>query len=143
MLNTFRGQILPVIATTSVMPVMFFRTSFEELPAGIIEAAQIEGAGELSIFSKVVLPLSRPMIGTVSIMTALASWNNYIWPLVSVSDRKVMPVILLLKNIPQNALEGMGPRLAGYVIASIPLIILFSFATRPFIQGVTSGAIKA
>lgn len=143
MLNTRAGLVLPVIATASVMPVMYFRNYFEGLPQGVFEAAQIEGAGELRIFWHVALPLSGAMIGTVAIMTGLQAWNNYIWPLVSSTDRSIMPVILTLKYILESAKEGKGPQLAGYVIASIPMVLLFALATKPFIAGVTSGAIKA
>lgn len=143
LINTRMGLILPVIATASVMPVMFFRNAFEGLPRELFEAAQVEGAGDLRIFISIAVPLTKAMFGTVSIMTGLTAWNNYIWPLVTASDRKIMPVILQLQYISQNAREGMGPVLAGYVIASVPIIILFTFATRPFIQGITAGAVKA
>lgn len=143
MINTRLGLILPVIATSAVMPVMFFRTSFEGLPKELFEAAKVEGAGDFHIFVRIVVPLSKAMFGTVAIMVGLRAWNNYIWPLVSVSDRKIMPVILQLQYISENAREGMGPVLAGYIIASVPMILLFSIATRPFIQGITAGAVKA
>ena len=142
-LGTRAGLILPVIATSSVMPVMFFRTHFEGIPGELFEAAKVEGAGDVKIFTNIVVPLSKAMFGTVAIMVGLRAWNNYIWPLVSVSDRKLMPVILELKFISENAKEGMGPVLAGYVIASIPMILLFALATKPFIQGITAGAVKA
>jgi len=142
LLNTYPCIILPVIATTAVMPTIFFRTFFEGLPKSLLESAEIEGAGELRIFFQIVLPLSKSMIGTVVILTGLAGWNNYIWPLVTLTDRAIMPVILQLRYIPEGTLEGMGPRLAGYTIASVPLVVLFAIATKPFIRGVTSGAIK-
>lgn len=143
LIDTRAGVILPPIAAFSVMPVIFFRTYFEGLPKELFEAAEVEGAGKMKIFTHIVVPLSKPMFGTVAIMVGLMSWNNYIWPLVSVSTRKIMPVILTLKFISQNAKEGMGPVLAGYVLASIPVIILFMIATKPFIQGITAGAVKA
>lgn len=143
MLNSYAGLILPVIATASVMPVMLFLNYFEGLPAGLFEAAQIEGASELRIFWSIALPLSKPMISTVAIISGLQGWNNYIWPMVAATDERVKPVILMLQSIAVNPLEGMGPQLAGYVIASVPMILLFSVATRSFIQGITAGAIKA
>ena len=143
LINTRLGLILPVIATASVMPVMFFRTSFEALPNELFEAAKVEGASDLKVFSNIVVPLAKPMFGTVAIMVGLRAWNNYIWPLVSVSDRKIMPVILQLQYISENAKEGMGPVLAGYIVASVPIILLFIVATKPFIQGITAGAVKA
>ena len=121
LLNTRAGLILPVIATASVMPVMFFRNYFEGLPRELFEAARVEGAGDLRVFISIVVPLSKSMFGTVAIMTGLMAWNNYIWPLVAANDR---------------------PVLAGYVIASVPIVILFMAATKPFIQGVTAGAVK-
>lgn len=143
MLNSYSGLTLPVIAGQSVMPMMLFRSQFESLPKSLFESAEIEGAGETYIFLRIAIALSKPMIGTVAIITGLASWNNYIWPLVSVNNPKIMPVILRLTMIPKSGLEGEGPMLAGFVIASLPLILLFTIATKPFIEGITSGAIKA
>lgn len=142
LLNTRLGVILPISTTLLVLPVMFFRNAFEELPKELFEAARVEGISDLGLYCKIVIPLSKAMIGTMAINNGLNAWNNYIWPLVTVSDKSKMPAIQALAQISNNAKEGMGPSLAAYVIVSIPMIFLFSIATKPFIQGMTAGAVK-
>lgn len=115
---------------------------FEGISSSLLEAAELEGAGDLRIFWQMVLPLSQPIIATVAIMNALTGWNNYIWPLVVTSGDRARPIILALSNIKGPLDQVQGMQFAGYVIASVPMLILFVFATRSFISGITSGAMK-
>ncbi|MDF2838137.1 MAG: binding-protein-dependent transport system inner rane component [Paenibacillus sp.] len=142
MLNTYQGQIFPPMAFGASMATFLMRTFFEGLPRSLLEAAETEGAGELQIFAKVVMPLSLPVISTVSIINFLSGWNNYIWPLVSTTGEKVKPVILALSTVTGSIDQGISVKLAGYIISSIPLLALFLIATKPFISGITSGAVK-
>lgn len=142
MLNTYQGQIFPPMAFGASMATFLMRTFFEGLPRSLLEAAETEGAGELQIFAKVVIPLSLPVIATVSIINFLSGWNNYIWPLVSTTGEKVKPVILALSTVTGSMDQGISVKLAGYIISSIPLLALFLIATKPFISGITSGAVK-
>ncbi|RAV16083.1 carbohydrate ABC transporter permease [Paenibacillus contaminans] len=142
MLNTYQGQIFPPMAFGASMATFLMRTFFEGLPRSLLEAAETEGAGELQIFWRIVLPLSMPVIATVSIINFLSGWNNYIWPLVSTTGDSVKPVILALSTVTGNMDQGVSVKLAGYIISSIPLLALFMVATKPFISGITSGAVK-
>lgn len=142
MLNTYQGQIFPPMAYGAAMATFLMKTFFEGIPKSLIEAADMEGASERQIFLKIVLPLSLPIISTVAIINFLAGWNNYIWPLVATNGDAVKPVILALSTITGNMDQGMGVKLAGYLISSFPLLLLFMIATKPFIAGVTSGAVK-
>ncbi len=142
MLNTYQGQIFPPMAFGAAMATFLMKTFFEGLPKSLLEAADMEGAGERQIFLRIVIPLSLPIIATVAIINFLAGWNNYIWPLVATNGDAVKPVILALSTITGNMDQGVGVKLAGYIISSIPLLLLFIIATKPFISGVTSGAVK-
>jgi ABC-type glycerol-3-phosphate transport system permease component len=142
LLNTYSGQILPPMTLGSTMATLLMREFFSGIPKGFFEAAEIEGAGEWLIYLKIAIPLSFPIISVVAILNTMTGWNNYIWPLVITSGDAVKPVILALGNIPGTMRQGLGLQLAGYVIASIPLIALFSVATRAFVTGLTSGSIK-
>jgi ABC-type glycerol-3-phosphate transport system permease component len=124
------------------MATFLMRAFFQNLPNSLLESAEVEGAGELRIFFGIVIPLSTPVIATVTIINFLAGWNNYIWPLVSTTGTKVKPVILALNTISGSVDQGISVKLAGFVIASLPLILLFIVATKPFISGITSGAVK-
>lgn len=142
MLNTYQGQIFPPMAFGAAMATFLMKTFFEGIPKSLIESADIEGARELQIFTKIVLPLSLPILSTVAIINFLNGWNNYIWPLVATNGDAVKPVILALSTITGGMDQGVGVKLAGYLISSLPLLLLFLVATKPFISGVTSGAVK-
>ena len=142
MLNTYQGQIFPPMASISAMATLLTRTFFEGIPGSLLEASEMEGAGELRIFARIVLPLSLPVISTVAIISGITGWNNYIWPLVIVTDNSVKPVIIALANITGHIEQGLGVKLAGYIIASLPVLILFLVSTRSFTEGLTAGAVK-
>lgn len=143
LLNTFTVQILPPIGALAPMAVFLVTTYCESIPFGLFEAAAIEGAGEWQIYSRILLPLSRPIIATVAILDCVAGWNNYLWPLISASDESVKPLIIAIQGIVSNVQNDQGVQLAGYVIAALPLLLFFSFATKQFVSGLSSGAIKA
>ncbi|TVY08197.1 carbohydrate ABC transporter permease [Paenibacillus cremeus] len=142
LLNTYWAQIFGPMAGASALATMLMRTFFEGISVSLLEAAEVEGAGDLRIFGQLVLPLSQPVIATVAIINALTGWNNYIWPLVVTSGDKVRPIILALSNIKGPLDQAQGMQFAGYVIAALPMLILFAFATKSFISGITAGAVK-
>jgi ABC-type glycerol-3-phosphate transport system permease component len=143
LLNTYLVQILPPIGALSPMAVLLTRTFFSSLSASLFESASMDGAGELTILWKIVVPLSMPVIMTIAVIDTLAGWNNFIWPLLTASKENVKPVIIALQGIMNNNRNEQGVQLAGYVTASVPLLIFFFFATRQFVSGLSSGAIKA
>lgn len=142
LLNTFQGLIYPPTAYVASIGTLLMTTFYQGLPKSLYEAAEIEGAKEFQIFSMIVVPLTLPVAATVSVVTGLLSWNNYIWPLVATSGRRVRPVILALEQVSFTRQQGFSVQLAGYVIAAIPLLILFTIATKPFVSGLTAGALK-
>lgn len=143
MLNTFIVQILPPIGALAPLAVFLTTTFYESIPYDLFEAASMEGAGELKIYIRVLMPLSGPIIATIAILDCVAGWNNYLWPLISASSDKVKPLIIALQGIVSNTQNDQGVQLAGYVIASVPLLLFFSMATKQFVTGLSSGAVKA
>lgn len=142
LINTYAAQIFAPVAFGTALATMLMRTFFGEVPRSLFDSAEIDGAGEIRILLQMVIPLSKPIIATVSIINSLNGWNNYIWPLVITSGDKVRPVILSLENITGPLNEVMGIRFAGYVLASLPLVLLFMTLTKQFVSGLTAGAIK-
>lgn len=140
--NTFLGLILPPAAYSVAMGTFLLRGSMEGLSKSLFEAAEIEGAGDLDILTKIVVPLSKPIISTVTIMTGLTSWNNYIWPLVAATGEKTQQIAVALTKLVTSVTDGNGVLFAGYIIASLPLIILFCFASKSFVAGLTQGSVK-
>ena len=137
MYNTFWGLIFPPAAASSATATFLLRTSMEGLSKSLFEAADMEGAGDLQILTKIVVPLSKPTISTVTIMTGLSAWNNYLWPLVSTTGENTQQIAVALTKLVRSSVEGNGIMFAGYVTASLPLILLFCFASKSFVSGLT------
>lgn len=142
MYNTYFALIFPPAAASSATATFLLRTSMESLSKSLIESAELEGAGDFQILTKIVLPLSKPTISTVVIMTGLAAWNNYLWPLVSSTGESTQQIAVALTKLVRSATEGNGIMFAGYVTASLPLLLLFCFASKSFVAGLTQGAVK-
>lgn len=142
MYNTFAGLIFPPAAAGAATGTFLLKSSMETISKSLFEAADMEGAGDLHILSRIVVPLSKPTISTVVIVTGLSAWNNYLWPLVSTSGPETQQITVALTKLIRSAIEGDGILFAGYVTASLPLIILFCFASKSFVAGLTQGAVK-
>ena len=139
--NTYAAVILPFL--TQPVGVFLMRQFMTGIPDAVIEAARIDGAGELRIFFQIVLPQCGPAIATLSILTFLSSWNNFLWPLVAAQSDSMytLPVALSLYSTGQNA-TNYSVLLAGAVLIITPILLLFIFLQRYFIEGVAMTGIK-
>ncbi|NLJ26191.1 MAG: carbohydrate ABC transporter permease [Firmicutes bacterium] len=142
LLGTRWAMILPMVAGGQVFGIFLLKAFFEGLPEELFEAARVDGADSIRCFFYIGLPLSKPIIGTLVVINILGTWNNIIWPRVVLSDDGLFPLTVGLMQFRQLFYTVWGPLMAGYVIASIPLIVLFALASRLFVQGLTSGALK-
>jgi multiple sugar transport system permease protein/raffinose/stachyose/melibiose transport system permease protein len=142
LLDTRWALILPYIAGGDVFAIFVLRAFFASLPEELFEAARIDGASELGAFWRIGLPLTMPALGTIAILQVLASWNDYIWPLIVLYDDAIKTLTLGLVAFQGRHTTDWGPLMAGYTIAIIPLVVLFALTTRTFIQGLTSGGLK-
>lgn len=141
LLNTYPALILPFL--TSPLGVFLMRQFISGIPDALIEAARIDGAGEIRIFARVVLPLCGPPLATLGILTFLGSWNNFLWPLVAAQSETMytLPVALSLYSTGQNA-TNYGLLLAGSVLVIAPIVLLFVLLQRYFIQSVATAGVK-
>ncbi len=139
--NTLPGIFLPFMA--GPFGVFLMRQFISGLPDELIEAARIDGAGELRIFARVIMPLCGPAMATLAILTFLASWNNFLWPLVvaQTQDNYTLPVALALYSVGQNATQ-YGLLLAGAVVVVVPVVAVFLALQRRFVQGVATTGLK-
>lgn len=139
--NTLPGMFLPFLA--GPFGVFLMRQFISGLPDELIQAARVDGAGELRIFLQVILPLCGPALATLGILTFLGSWNNFLWPLVvaQTEDKYTLPVALALYSVGQNATQ-YGLLLAGSVVVVIPVIAVFLFLQRHIMQGIATTGIK-
>lgn len=141
LVNTYPALILPFLA--GPMGVFLMRQFIGGIPDSLIEAARIDGAGELRTFLGIVMPLCGPPLATLGILTFLGSWNNFLWPLVVAQSEEMytLPVALSLYSTGQNA-TNYGLLLAGSVLVITPIIVLFLALQRHFIQGIAATGIK-
>lgn len=141
MLNTYLSLILPFL--TQPLGVFLMRQFMMSIPDALLEAGRIDGAGELRIFFQIVLPQCKPPMATLAVLTFLSSWNNFLWPLVAAQSNKMytLPVALSLYSTGQQATD-YSILLAGAVLVIAPILLLFIFLQKYFIQEVTMSGIK-
>jgi multiple sugar transport system permease protein len=139
LVDTYWGVILPQL----ISPVMIFvlKRFFDEIPGELEQAALVDGASRLRIFTQIVLPLSRPIIAAVAIFVFIGAWNNFLWPFIVTNDPGLMTLPVGL----QTVTPGYGPifalRMAQAVLAALPLIIVFLFFQRQIIKGISTTGI--
>lgn len=145
LLNTYWVMILPYISGGQVLAIYIFHSFFKTLPEELFESARMDGAGYFQQFWYIGAAMSRPVIGLVAIISSLAVWNNFIWPLVTTTDDRISVLTVGVMRFSTSYSFGSikhGELFAGYTIASIPLLIIFLLATKQFMRGITSGALK-
>jgi len=140
--DSYWALILVPAAYQVAFGTFLIRSSIEAIPRSLFEAASIEGANDIQILRYLVLPMSKPILATVTILTGLSSWNNYIWPLVASSSNATKQISVALTELIRDTVSGNGILFAGYVCASLPIVLLFSFASKYFIEGLSQGAVK-
>lgn len=140
--NSYLGLIVPTMF--SAFGTFLMRQFFQSVPRELEEAATIDGASTLTTFVRVIVPISGPAFATLGILSFMASWNNFLWPLLIVSDQEYMTLPLALAT-----LQGLYPGqtewnliMAGTVITVLPMIILFLVAQRWVVEGVTASGLK-
>lgn len=143
-LDTPWALILPWTAGGQVFGILLCRSFFATLPQELFEAARIDGASEINLYWRLALPLSLPILVTLSIMHFVGVYNDFIWPLITITDpAKQVVGVGLRQFVNQWGVVDIGGQMAGYAVSVIPLLILFTFGMKYYIQGVTAGALKA
>ena len=138
--NSYAALIVPFAA--SAFGIFLARQYILAVPTELMEAARIDGASEFGIFWRVVLPNLRPAIAVLGIIFFNASWNDFLWPLIVLNDRELYTVNLALPTLRGPYGDEYGLVLAGAVLATVPIIIIFVFMQRHFIEGLMAGALK-
>ena len=142
LLNTRWVLILPYVAWGQVFGIFLLRGFFASIPEELFEAARIDGAGDLTMLRHMVLPLSWSILGTLAIFNVLGTWNDLIWPAVTIDDNGLKTIMIGIMSFNQQFSVNYGALMAGYVLASLPLVVLFAVTSRYFVAGLTSGALK-
>ncbi len=112
------------------------------VPPDLIEAARMDGCGEFGIYWRIVLPLLKPALGTLGLITFISSWNNFVGPLIVMRSGENYTLPLALRALQSPVNTEWGALMAGSAIATLPLIVLFAISSRQLIAGLTAGAVK-
>lgn len=142
LIGNYAGVILPYIAVGEIISIFILRAFFASLPEELFEAARIDGASNLQLFLRVALPLVRPAVVAILILQVLTNWNDYILPLLVLTDDSLKTLVVGLVAFQTRFSIHYGPQMAGYTIGAVPLLLLFSFGMRQFVSGLTAGALK-
>jgi multiple sugar transport system permease protein len=142
-LSTYQGLIVPEAAVTFAFGVFLLRQFFLTIPAELEDAARIDGAGPWHLFTRIVLPLSQPVLGALAIFAFRSAWNDFLWPLIAVNkpDMFPLPVALALLRSAYSS-ESYGPIMAGATLSALPLLIVFLVANRRIVEGVRVSGLK-
>lgn len=138
--NTWVALIVPPLFNS--LGVLFMRQAFSMMPGDLFDAARVEGVKEWRIFLFVALPLARPMLAALAIILFLASWNNYLWPLLINSQPGAMTAPVALGTLIGLTKVSWGGIMAGAVMLTVPMLVVFVLLQRHFIAGIAAGAIK-
>jgi multiple sugar transport system permease protein len=140
LVNTYWGVALPSLAT--VFGIFLIRQFMLAIPQELLEAARIDGAGELRIYWSVVLPLARPILATLATFMFMSSWNDFMWPLIVLSDQSHYTLPVAVANLVGEHVQDVELMMAGSVLTVVPVLLLFIFLQRYYIAGLMVGSVK-
>ncbi len=142
-LSTYQGLIVPEAAMIFAFGVFLLRQFFLTMPRELEDAALIDGAGPWQVFSRIILPLSQPVLAALAIFAFRSAWNDFLWPLIAVNkpDMFPLPVALALLRSAYSS-ESYGPIMAGAALSALPLLVVFVVANRRIVEGVRLSGLK-
>ena len=140
LVNTWAGVIVPGMA--GVFGIFLVRQYARSLPDALLEAARIDGAGELRIFVLVVLPLLKPVLVTLAVFSFLGAWNDFMWPLIVLNDMDLYTLPVALATLSREHVQDNELMMAGAVLTTFPVLLVFLALQRYYIRGLTLGSVK-
>jgi multiple sugar transport system permease protein len=140
MLDSYAGLILP--GAVSAFGIFLLRQFMMTIPDELLDAARVDGASEFRVYRQIMLPLCRPVLAATAIFTFMAAWEDFLWPLIILSDPGKFTAPLGLAMFVMKNQTEWGMLLAGSVIATLPMVIVFMIFQRQFVQGVAMSGIK-
>lgn len=139
-INTYFGIIIPGMA--SVFGIFLLRQFMMSIPDSLIDAARIDGASDFKIFFRIILPLSKSILITLGIFTFIGTWNDFLWPLIVMTDSSMYTLPVALANLMGEHTQDTELMMAGSVITVIPVIIIFALVQKYYISGIMIGSVK-
>jgi len=138
--DTYLALIVPNL--TSIFGIFLMRQFMLTIPNELLDAARMDGCTEFGVFRKVALPLALPGIATLIIFTFMGSWNDFLWPRIVTNSEKLFTLPVGLAQLQMKNTSNVAQIMAGTVLTALPMIIVFLFMQRQFIEGMTAGALK-
>ncbi|WP_271808863.1 carbohydrate ABC transporter permease [Clostridium beijerinckii] len=139
-INSYLGLIVPAIANPFY--IFLFRQTFLGLPKEIEEAAKLDGANQYTIFVKLIMPLAKPIYATVAIMIFVATWNDFVWPVMVISDPSKQTIQMALSSLFSIQPVNYGRVMAGLTFVTIPVLIIFLTMQKYYVQGIVGSGSK-
>jgi ABC-type glycerol-3-phosphate transport system permease component len=139
LLNTYPDLIIPQLTTQTIFAVVLMKTYVDQLPNELFDAAHIDGASAPRTYWSIMLPLARPVIGTVALFSVISVWSDYFWPELTIVTNSLRTVPVGVQFFQGELTTAYGPLFAGYLIASIPLLVLFVVLAKSFLAGIQGG----
>jgi len=140
LLNSYLGVVVPFMA--SLFGIFLVRQYALSLPDEMLQAARVDGANEWQVFRRIVLPNLTPIIVTLGVFTFLAAWNDFLWPLIVLSDDTWYTLPLAIASLSQEHIQDQGMLMAGATVTIAPVILLFLALQRHYVRGLLAGSVK-
>ena len=140
LLNSYWGVLVPSMA--SIFGIFLVRQYAQSIPDALLDAARVDGAGELRIFFHIVLPLCRPILVTLAVATFMGAWNDFLWPLVVLTDDRLYTLPVALAGLFGEHVEDTELMMAGAVVTVLPVMLVFLVLQRYYVAGMTAGGLK-
>ena len=140
LLNTYFGIIIPGMA--SIFGIFLIRQYLQSVPDSLIEAARIDGAKDFTIYWQIILPLAKPVLVTLALFTFMGTWNDFLWPLIVMTKEEMYTLPVALANLLGEHAPDPELMMAGSVITILPVLIIFMFLQKYYIQGIMLRGVK-
>lgn len=142
-LNSYSGLVGPYVCGIIPLSMLILTSAFDGIPKELSEAAKIDGCNDYVIWWKIMMPLIKSSIATVSILAFLNVWNEYMWALVSISDKKLFTLPVGIVDLGSKVFTyGYGPVFAGMVMTTVPIIVFYISLQDQFVKAISAGAVK-
>ena len=140
LVDTYLGAMIPGLA--SIFGIFLVRQYALSIPPSLLDAARIDGAGELRIYWSLVVPFIRPVLVTLAIFTFMGTWNDFLWPLIVLTDRDMHTLPVALATLLGEHVQDTELMMAGAVLTVLPVVVLFLALQRYYIEGIVTGGVK-
>ena len=140
LVDTYAGVVVPGLA--SVFGIVLVRQYALGIPDAVLDAARVDGAGELRIYRSVALALSAPILVTLALFTFMGAWNDFMWPLIVLADRDRYTLPVALASLAGEHVQDVELMTAGAVLTVLPVVVLFLALQRHYVAGVLAGGVK-